>query len=141
MNPRQAPPASDEHARLTMRANRRRDTLPELKVRALLHRAGLRYRVDYPPLPTLKRRRADIVFTRRKIAVFIDGCYWHGCPEHYVLPKRNTDYWTEKIRRNQERDTETDAALLEAGLQPLRFWEHDDPREVAQTVIEAVQMS
>lgn len=81
-----------------MVANRRRDTSPELALRSALHRSGLRFRVDQP-LPFDRRRRADIVFPRQKIAVFVDGCFWHGCPEHYSAPKANADLWREKVER------------------------------------------
>ncbi|WP_415296883.1 hypothetical protein [Cellulosimicrobium sp. SJTW-1] len=86
-----------------MQAIRRRDTKPELAVRRVLHARGLRYRVDFAPLPGL-RRRADIVFTRARVAVFIDGCFWHGCPEHGQQAfKRNIDYWPSKIAGNVAR--------------------------------------
>ena len=97
-----------------MQANRRRDTGPELRVRSLLHGAGLRYRVDIAPLHAL-RNRADIVFTRAQVAVFIDGCYWHGCPEHYNRPRINADYWAPKIAGNRARDARVDSALRAAG--------------------------
>lgn len=119
-----------------MQSNRRRDTAPELAVRRLVHAAGLRYRVDFAPLGG--RRRADIVFTRRRIAVFIDGCYWHGCPEHATHPKRNADYWGPKLARNIERDRETDELLRAAGWIALRFWEHQPAGEVADAVVDAV---
>lgn len=131
--------ASSPAAASIMRANIRRDTTPELSVRRLLHAAGLRYRVDHAPLPSQRRRRADIVFTRRRIAVFIDGCFWHGCPEHFVPPKANADYWGPKIARNRERDSETTAALEHEGWTVLRFWEHEDPREVALSIADAVR--
>lgn len=121
-----------------MRANRRRDTVPELSVRRLLHARGLRYRVDYRLAPP-HRTRADIVFTRRGLAVFIDGCFWHGCPEHASQPKRNSDYWGPKLARNIERDRETDAVLRELGWTVLRFWEHENPAEVAEAIITASQ--
>lgn len=105
-------------------------------MRRLLHAAGLRYRVDFAPLGG--RRRADIVFTRRRIAVFIDGCYWHGCPKHATLPKRNADYWLPKLERNIERDRETDAILQAAGWRVLRHWEHEDPAIVADAISRAV---
>lgn len=117
-----------------MRGNVRRDTKPELTVRRALHASGLRFRVDFAPLQTDRRRRADIVFTRRRIAVFIDGCFWHGCPEHFVPPKANADYWGPKIARNRERDSETSAALEREGWIVLRFWEHEDPEEVAVAI-------
>ena len=115
-----------------MLGNKRRDTLVELRVRRLLHARGLRYRVDYAPLD--KRRRADIVFTRRKIAIFIDGCFWHGCPLHYVKPRTNAQYWLPKIERNIERDLENTHRLEDAGWTVVRFWEHDDPADVADSV-------
>jgi DNA mismatch endonuclease (patch repair protein) len=118
-----------------MQANRRRDTLPELAVRRLLHADGLRYRVDFAPFD--RRRRADIVFTRKRVAVFIDGCFWHGCPVHSAQPKANTDYWGPKLDRNVERDRETTASLEARGWTVLRFWEHDPPDRVA-AAIEAV---
>lgn len=129
--------ARDEATRRSMRANRRRDTAPELAVRRLLHAAGLRYRVDYAPLGG--RRRADIVFPRKKIAVFIDGCFWHGCPEHATLPKRNRDYWAPKLARNIERDRETDALLAEAGWRVIRHWEHEQASTIADAITAAVR--
>ena len=129
--------ASSEGSRLTMRANRRRDTAPELAVRRLLHAAGFRYRVDFAPLGG--RRKADIVFTGAHIAVFIDGCFWHGCPTHATLPKSNADYWLPKLSKNKERDRDTDRLLEVAGWRVLRFWEHEDPRGVADAVIASVR--
>jgi DNA mismatch endonuclease (patch repair protein) len=121
-----------------MRGNRRRDTSPEMAVRKRLHALGLRYRVDAQPLPTV-RRRADIVFSRRRIAVFIDGCYWHGCPTHFVLPRTNADYWRSKVAANIARDRDTDANLAAAGWHVLRFWEHLPPDETAATIAEVVR--
>lgn len=106
-----------------MQGNKGRDTAPELAVRRLLHAAGLRYRVNYRPLPGL-RRTADIVFTRKKIAVFIDGCFWHSCPEHATSPKANSDYWLPKLEANRARDADTNAQLRAAGWTVLRYWEH-----------------
>ena len=102
----------------------RRDTRPELEVRRLLHAAGLRYRVQYP-VPGWKRRTIDIAFTRRQVAVFVDGCFWHGCAEHRNVPASNSDWWREKLRQNAERDAETDAHLRRLGWQVVRLWEHD----------------
>ncbi|MFJ6113684.1 very short patch repair endonuclease [Agrococcus sediminis] len=133
--------ASNASATAIMRANVRRDTKPEIAVRRLLHAAGLRYRVDVAPLSSDKRRRADIVFTRKKIAMFIDGCFWHGCPQHFVLPKANADYWKPKIARNRERDSETTARLEEEGWLALRFWEHEEPADVARRVVEACALA
>lgn len=130
--------ASSENARLTMRANRARDTKPELAVRRLLHARGRRYRVSYRPLPQDRRRSVDLAFTRKKVAVLIDGCYWHGCPEHFIMPKSNVDYWSAKIARNRERDGETTRLLQDAGWTVLRFWEHEDPELIAAAVERAL---
>jgi DNA mismatch endonuclease (patch repair protein) len=122
-----------------MQANTRRDTKPELRLRRELHAAGLRYRVDYPPLQDV-RRRADVAFTRQRVAVFLDGCYWHGCPEHG--PRRfgtNSDFWTDKIAANRTRDADTTSRLEAAGWVVLRFWEHDDPMVAASLVAEVVR--
>lgn len=129
--------ASSAANRKSMQANRRRDTSPELAVRRLLHAAGLRYRVDCSPIKTL-RRRADIVFGPAKVAVFIDGCYWHGCPEHYVPPKTNPGYWGPKIGGNVARDRDTDAKLTAEGWLVLRYWEHQPPQDCAARIAEAV---
>jgi DNA mismatch endonuclease (patch repair protein) len=123
-----------------MRANRGRDTGPELAVRRLLHARGLRYRVDHP-LPFDRRRRADIVFTRPKVAVFIDGCFWHGCPDHGTTPRTNSAFWSAKIARNRTRDADTDRRLVALGWRSLRVWEHEDPAEVAERVAGAVSGS
>lgn len=129
--------ASAEGSRNSMRSNRSRDASPELAVRRRLHAAGLRYRVDFAPLGG--RRRADIVFTRQHVAEFIDGCYWHGCPDHATFPKRNSDYWLPKLARNVERDRETDQSLREAGWTVLRFWEHESPDDVARRIAVTVR--
>ncbi|WP_306370948.1 very short patch repair endonuclease [Nocardiopsis sp. CC223A] len=130
--------ALNEGVRRSMRANRGRDTGPELAVRRLVHAAGLRYRVSARPLPGL-RRTADLVFTRRRIAVFVDGCFWHGCPRHHTKARTNAAYWAEKVRANRERDADTDRRLAEAGWTVLRFWEHEEPAAVAGRVIAAVR--
>ena len=126
--------ASSEAARRTMQGNRGRDTTPELAVRRLLHAAGCRYRVDMQPLPGL-RRRADIVFPRHKLAVFIDGCYWHGCPAHRATPKTNTLYWSAKLASNRARDDDTNKRLAEQGWHAARYWEHEDALIVAADVL------
>ncbi len=136
----QPPPgswASSEAARRTMRANRRRDTKPELAIRSALHRMGLRFRVDVAPLPD-RRRRADIMFPRQRVSVYVDGCFWHGCPDHGPVPRTNRDYWLAKISRNRERDAETDAALQDAGWLVIRSWEHEDPALAAARIAHAV---
>jgi len=122
-----------------MRANRRRDTKPELTVRRLVHAAGLRYRVDYAPLPDRRRHRADVVFTRSKVAVFIDGCFWHGCPDQHGQATANADYGLAKVQRNRDRDAQVTALLIKAGWTVLRFWEHEAPAEVAAAIVEVVR--
>lgn len=123
-----------------MQGNKRRDTTPEMAVRRLVHAGGLRYRVDVKPLPDLNRR-ADLVFTRAKVAVFIDGCYWHGCPAHGTTSRTNPGYWGPKIASNKARDAETDRLLEAAGWTVIRAWEHDDPATVAGSVIEAAAIA
>ena len=117
-----------------MRGNRRRDTRPELAVSHRLHAAGLRYRVDLAPLPDSRRLRVDIVFTRARVAVLIDGCFWHGCPEHHRPARTNGEFWAAKIAGNRERDDRLDAMLRAAGWTVLRFWEHEDPDVVADSI-------
>jgi DNA mismatch endonuclease (patch repair protein) len=130
--------ASSPGRRRNMQAIRSRDTAPELSVRRLLHSRGLRYRVAIAPLAGL-RRRADIVFTKQRIAVFIDGCFWHGCAEHGRKSFRhNVDYWPTKIAINMARDLDTTARLAESGWRVLRFWEHEPPAEVASAIAAAV---
>lgn len=136
---RKTPEASSENARRTMRANKRKDTSIELAIRRRLHASGVRYRVDHPVDASDRRRRADIVFTRARIAIFIDGCFWHGCPEHYVEPKANSEYWRPKITRNRERDLDSTQRLQEAGWKVMRFWEHEDPDLVAAEISAAVR--
>jgi DNA mismatch endonuclease (patch repair protein) len=122
----------------SMQGNRSRDTKPELAVRRLLHRAGLRYRVAQRPLPSL-RRTADIVFSRARVAVFIDGCFWHRCPVHATTPRTRTEFWSAKFARNVARDADTNALLRAAGWEVLRFWEHQDPAWIAEEVQRAVR--
>lgn len=130
--------ASSPASRKVMQGNRSRDTSPELAVRRLLHAAGLRYRVHFRPEPTL-RRTADIVFTKQRVAIFIDGCYWHACPEHGTSARANADYWSAKLHRNVARDADTTARLEAAGWTVLRFWEHDNPLEVARVIASTVR--
>ena len=117
-----------------MRSIRRRDTTPELQIRALLHRSGLRYRVDYRVGTRRSAPRPDIAFTRAKVAVFIDGCFWHSCPEHATMPKANREFWEAKLRRNVERDRENDRALRAMGWTVIRSWGHEDAREAARRI-------
>ncbi|MFJ1931867.1 MULTISPECIES: very short patch repair endonuclease [unclassified Kitasatospora] len=129
--------ASSLGTRASMRSNTGRDTKPELRLRSLLHRAGLRYRVSARPVPTL-RRTADVVFTRDRVAVFVDGCYWHYCPEHRSVPATNRDFWVEKLEKNRARDAETVRLLQDHGWTVIRIWEHVPAEEAARLVIEQV---
>jgi DNA mismatch endonuclease (patch repair protein) len=104
-----------------------------MALRQELHRRGLRYRVQVR-VPTNKRRAIDIAFTRAKLAVYVDGCFWHGCPQHYVLPKSNSDWWQWKIARNIARDRDTDRMLQNAGWTVIRVWEHEDISGVADRI-------
>lgn len=132
------PFASSDSARTRMSAQRSKDTGPEVAVRRLLHRAGLRYRTHVAPLPGL-RRQADLVFGPARVAVFIDGCFWHGCPEHGRRRHRVNDwYWPEKIERNRRRDADTDTRLRAAGWLPIRIWEHEDPVIASERISKAV---
>lgn len=110
-----------------------RDTAPEVAVRRLLHAIGLRYRVNVP-VPGMPRRTIDIAFGQAKIAVFMDGCFWHGCPEHATSPKANAEWWRSKLDKNMTRDRETSLHLEAAGWTVLRFWEHERPEAVAETI-------
>ena len=129
--------ASTPGVRRRMQHQRMRDTAPELALRRALHALGLRYRVDRAPLAGL-RRRADVVFGPARVAVFVDGCFWHSCPEHGNAPRTNAAWWGEKLARNQARDRDTDERLAAAGWLPVRVWEHEDPQVAARHVRDLV---
>ena len=129
--PSRVRPGSALSARMSTLA--RRDTKPEMKLRRALHRRGLRFRVQLK-VPGNRRRSIDIAFTRARLAVFVDGCFWHGCPDHHVPPKANAEWWRWKVDLNRARDRDTDAKLGAAGWQVLRIWEHVDPEEAADLV-------
>lgn len=130
--------ASTPGVRRRMQLQRSRDTAPELALRRRLHALGLRYRVDCQPLPDL-RRRADIVFTRAKIAVFVDGCFWHGCPQHGRREHAvNGWYWPAKIAGNRAKDADTDARLAASGWTVIRVWEHEPADEAAARIVRIV---
>jgi DNA mismatch endonuclease, patch repair protein len=135
------PPASDEATRRAMRGNRRVDTLPEVTLRQLLHASGFRFRKDYRVAEGDIQVRADIVFPRQRLAVFIDGCYWHGCPEHCRMPTRNAEYWEAKIARNRARDTRVTKSLTDSDWRVLRIWEHEPAAQAALRVQEALSGS
>lgn len=124
------PAPSSAVVRRRMQQQRRRDTRPEVALRRALHAAGLRYRVERPVLAGM-RRLADVVFGPAKVAVFVDGCFWHVCPQHATFPRANADWWRDKLERNRERDRDTDRLLLEQGWLPVRIWEHEDMAQAA----------
>ena len=127
------PHASSPMAQRRMERQKRRDTAVEIAIRQRVHAMGLRFRVDRAPMPPL-RRRADLVFSSVKLAVFIDGCFWHGCPEHGTWPRANADWWRAKIETNKQRDCDTNRRLAEAGWEVLRIWEHEDPDDSANRI-------
>ena len=128
-----APAASSEVIRKVMQSVPSRDTGPEVALRRQLHARGLRFRKDSRPEPDI-RCKADIVFTRARVCVFVDGCFWHGCPQHFTPPKTNTEWWLEKIEDNIRRDREQTRRLQENGWIVLRFWEH----EVANSAVDVI---
>jgi DNA mismatch endonuclease (patch repair protein) len=124
-----------------MQGNRRRDTTPEVRLRRALHKRGWRFRVDLRIPAAGRRPRPDIAFTRHKVAVFIDGCFWHGCPEHGSAPKTNRSYWGPKLRRNLERDLMDELALAATGWTVVRLWEHVDLEDALARVEDALQLA
>ncbi|MEV0675962.1 very short patch repair endonuclease [Actinosynnema sp. NPDC050436] len=123
-----------------MRRVRRSGTKPEMALRSALHRKGLRFVVDRSPPGTDRRRRVDVLLRGARIALFVDGCFWHSCPVHGQLPQANRKWWRLKLRGIALRDRDTDAQLAKAGWLVVRVWEHEDPAEVAQRVLELVAM-
>jgi DNA mismatch endonuclease, patch repair protein len=122
-----------------MRAIRRANTKPEIALRSALHRQGYRFRKDYRlDLGDGARVRPDIAFTARRVAVFVDGCFWHVCPEHGRNPTVNEWYWAPKLRRTMERDAAADAALTDAGWQVVRIWEHVPLADAVAAVVTAL---
>ena len=121
-----------------MRHQATRNTAPEMRLRSTLHALGLRYRVHVRPLPEL-RRTADIVFAGARVAVFVDGCFWHSCPEHGTAPSSNEAWWAAKLAKNVERDADTDRRLAAAGWFVVRVWEHEDPAVAISRVADAVR--
>lgn len=132
---RPAPRPSSSAVSLRMQKQRRRDTDPEMLVRRALHRRGLRYRLHVRPIPSV-RRTADIVFRSKRVAVFVDGCFWHGCPDHGHVPNSNEDWWKLKLERNRVRDLDTTESLRVGGWTVVRIWEHEHPTEAAERIEE-----
>ncbi len=124
--------------RIRMSKQKSRNTGIEMTLRKILHAAGFRYRVHRRPVKGV-RREADLVFGPARVAVFVDGCFWHGCPVHATWPKNNADFWREKIETNRRRDADTDTRLDEAGWLALRIWEHETAETAADRVIKAVR--
>jgi DNA mismatch endonuclease (patch repair protein) len=120
-----------------MMATKRRDTPCELAIRSAVHHKGFRYRVDW--LLPGTRRRGDLVFVRSKVVVFVDGCFWHGCPLHGSWPKANAAWWRTKIEANIARDRDSDRRLRKSNWRVLRFWEHDDPVVAVQRIVTALR--
>jgi DNA mismatch endonuclease (patch repair protein) len=121
-----------------MQRQRRKDTQPELAIRRALHRAGLRYRIGLPVTGS-PRRTIDIAFTRIKLALFVDGCFWHGCPEHATWPKANAAWWEAKILKNRERDRETTRHLEAEGWTVIRIWEHEPAENATARLLDVVR--
>ena len=139
MIPTVPPHPGSTNAAVSVRMSRakRRDTAPEIRLRRALHAQGLRFRVAFP-VPGQRRRSIDIAFTRPKLAVFIDGCFWHGCPRHGTKPRSNSDWWVVKLAANQQRDADTDSVLMGLGWSVIRVWEHESVDEGAAKVLRAL---
>jgi DNA mismatch endonuclease (patch repair protein) len=133
------PHPSSAAATAVMKANHRVDTRPERALRSALHRQGERFRKDFSIRAGDVRVRPDIVFTRRRLAVFVDGCFWHRCPQHATSPRSNSEYWRTKLDGNVARDRRNDAALRADGWSVLRVWEHEPVEEAVVRVVESLQ--
>lgn len=133
------PSPTSPAASAAMRGNRRADTRPEVLLRSALHRRGYRYRKDFGVDIGRRRVRIDVVFPKRRLAVFVDGCFWHGCPDHCRLPRRNGAYWRLKISGNRKRDKATDRLLSARGWKVVRVWEHADATTVMTALREPPQ--
>lgn len=122
--------------RRSMRSNRRTDTQPEIRLRSALHRSGRRFRKDVPVRADGRRVRVDIAFPRQRVAVFVDGCFWHCCPEHGSRPRTNEEFWRAKLDGNVHRDEVVNAELQRAGWHVLRIWEHESVEDAVSRVEE-----
>lgn len=128
------PEPGDQAATRIGKANRRTNTKPEVRLRSLLHARGLRFRKDHLLRVGDLRVRPDIVFPRTKVAVFVDGCFWHSCPDHFHMPETNQEYWVPKLEGNVARDRRVDAALVDGGWQVVRVWEHENVAAAADQI-------
>jgi DNA mismatch endonuclease (patch repair protein) len=136
--PRSPLDEADEKSSARMRAVGQANTAPEIRLRRELHGMGLRYRLHSP----VEGVRPDVVFTRARVAMFVDGCFWHGCPIHYRIPVRNTEFWRERMASNQARDRRNDESLTASGCLVVRLWSHEidtDCRDAAHRVVQAVR--
>lgn len=131
-------PAVQPHVSSRFSSTRSRDTAPEMAIRRILHRRGLRYRVNYSAIPG-NRRSVDIAFPRERLAIYVDGCFWHRCPLHFVEPGTRTEFWRQKINGNVERDEATNQLMSNHGWVVMRFWEHHDPTDVADDIFTFVR--
>ncbi len=138
MSPLPYPHPTSPNVSRRMRRNPRRNTKPEVALRAALHRRGLRFRKDLPIRANGRVVRPDVVFTRARLAIFVDGCFWHACPLHGNEPRANTDYWQPKLARNVARDRAVNEALTKAGWGVLRAWEHEESADIAERVSDAL---
>lgn len=129
---RRTPAALDEATRRRMRRQATRDTAPEMALRRALHALGVRYRLHHPGLPG----RPDVALVGSRIAVFVDGCFWHSCPEHGRAPVNNAGWWATKLAANVERDRRKDAALAGMDWLVVHVWEHEDPGEASARIAE-----
>lgn len=135
------PPVASSNAALNrMKAAKPRDTTPEMALRQVLQEMGFAFSVDFSPIEGL-RRRVDILFVEERVAVMIDGCYWHGCPQHGTWPKQNAEFWKAKIKANKRRDIDTNQRLEDAGWHVIRVWEHENPHEAAERIIDVLNAS
>jgi DNA mismatch endonuclease, patch repair protein len=130
---RDKPPASSPTVSERMSRQAQKNTSVELEVRRRLHRCGLRYRL-HVPVPGVPRRTIDIAFPAQHTAIFLDGCFWHGCPTHGQIPRSNSAWWGQKIQGNVDRDANTTAHLMSLGWHVLRFWEHEAPEAVVERI-------
>lgn len=129
-----SPEASSEGVRRSMKSNRSADTRPERRLRSALHRRGLRFRKNFVISASGLKVRADVAFPGRRVAIFLDGCFWHCCPDHGTRPKANSSFWTEKLDGNVKRDAAVTEALTDEGWLVFRVWEHEDPEEAAGAI-------